>query len=498
MAFLRSVAATVAAIVVFGLLGASSLAPSPAPTASPHPLETGDAPETKRTELARRIAAFADRTGISGVFVQDIATGTVVYEERADASLIPASNAKIVTTAAALELLGSGYRYETRLSFDGRREGDSVLVGDLLIRGSGDPTFGSRQDPGADPLRRWAEQLAEEGIERIEGRIIGDDDVFADASYPEGWDVSMLQSGPIAVPVSGLSYYDNLGTVQVEGGHPGARPIVRTHPNRYLEIENRARTRGTRSQLRIARDLGTRTVRITGSLPSERQTGRYVPVDNPTLFTAYSLGEALRRAGIETHVEVLDVDELSSRPSYEGTRVLARHSSPPLERIVETINRRSNNFYAEQVFRTLSPTGTSRAAARRIRRFLRRSDVGLEGVQIVDGSGLSRKNLLTPRSVVQLLTHMAEMETPDVTNPFVTSLPAGGERESTLQNRLAGISVRAKTGSLKNVRALSGYVDTARGRTLAFSFITNNFTGPGYRAEHLQNELIRALATGQS
>ena len=183
MAFLRSVAATVAAIVVLGLLGAFSHASAADPhphEAHPHPPESDEGPTSERAELARRIAAFADRTGISGIFVQDVATGTAVYEERADASLIPASNAKIVTTAAALELLGSGYRYETRLSFDGRREGDSVLVGDLLIRGSGDPTFGSRQDPGADPLRRWAEQLAEKGIERIEGRIIGDDDVFAD------------------------------------------------------------------------------------------------------------------------------------------------------------------------------------------------------------------------------------------------------------------------------------------------------------------------------
>lgn len=479
------------------LLTGTSPAPTGALAADDPEEETADERRSPAALLAQVLDEPTARSAVTGVYVRSVEDGAVVYEQRSATSFVPASNAKIVTTAAALELLGPDHRYETRLAFTGRRMADSVLVGDLLIRGSGDPTFGSRRDDGADPLRRWAEQLAEEGVERVEGRIVGDDDVFADEPYAEGWDVSMLSAGPTAVPVSGLSYHDNLSTVQVNGSRADDAPIVRTRPNRYLEIDNRARTGGTRIRLSIERPLGSRSVRVSGTVPAERQTGRYVPVDNPTLFTAFSLAEELRRAGIEIDTRIVDVDDLSARPSYENAAVLARHSSPPLREIVDVTNRRSNNFYAEQIFRTLSPDGTSRAAARRIRSFLRRSGVDVEGVKIVDGSGLSRKTLLTPRALGQLLERMVAPGESDARRQFVESLPTGGEPRSTLSGRFAGLSVRAKTGSLENVRALSGYVESPSGETLAFSFLVNHFTGPSYRVEQLQNRLVRALATGR-
>lgn len=463
----------------------------------------GDDPTAGADEppVAVRLAQVLDdataRSAVTGVYVRDVETGAVLYDQRSGTSLVPASNMKLVTTAAALELLGPGYRYETRLAFEGEQRGDSVLIGDLLIRGAGDPTFGSRRDSGVDPLRRWAEQLAEEGVQRFEGRIVGDDDIFADEPYGEGWDVSMLETGPTAVPVSGLSYHDNLATVQVRGTRSGDVPAVRTRPNRYLEIDNRARSGSSGSALRIQRELGSRRVRISGSIPTEQNTGRYVPVDNPTRYTAFSLAEALRRAGIETDAQILDVDDLPERPSYRGTRVLARHTSPPLSEIVGIVNRRSNNFFAEQLFRTLSPDGTSRAASRRIESFLRRSGVEMDGIEIVDGSGLSRKSLITPRALGQLLETMAEADEFPARRAFLGSIPNGGERRSTLQNRFTGLSVRAKTGSLQNVRALSGYVQTPTGETLAFSFLVNHFTGPAYRVERLQNRLVRALTTGR-
>lgn len=434
-------------------------------------------------------------SAIWGIYAIDLETGRVVYSHNGDKNLIPASNLKLFTTAAALGTLGPDYRYLTRLYFDGATTSDGTLRGDLILRGSGDPTFGSRNTNGEDPLEVWAQQLRETGVRRIEGRLLGDDDVFEDNPYAEGWDVWHVATEDYAPGSGGLSYSDNLVQLQVSGG--GNRASVTVEPSGYVQIENQVGSRrgGGYSPFRVDRALGTNTITLSGSVSQRYRGTLRIPIENPTRFTLHAFADALRAEGIIVDAAVADVDDLDDAPSYTGKEPLLIHVSPRLAEIARRINRSSDNFYAEQLFRTLSDDGTTRGGSRRVLAFLGAGGVNVDGLSIRDGSGLSRKNLITPQSMAGLLRRMHEHP---ARRAFYDSLPEGGGSGSTLRNRLRGVPMRGKTGSLEYVRALSGYVTAPNGHPYAFCVIANNYTTSGGTIASAQDRIIRALATGAS
>ena len=428
-------------------------------------------------------------SAIWGIYVRDLASGRTVYSHNSDKNLIPASNLKLFTTAAALDVLGSDYRYVTRLYFDGTTTSDGTLRGDLLLRGSGDPTFGSRHAEGEDPFEAWAEALRASGVRRIEGRIIGDDDAFEDQPYAEGWDVWHVATESYAPGAGGLAYADNLVELNLSGSN------VRTSPSGYVEVRRRPRTRhgGGYSPFAVERELGTNTIFLNGAVSSRYRGTMRIPIDNPTRFALHAFAEALEDEGIAVDAGRYDVDDLDRAPSYEGLDPLMTHVSPPLSEIVRRINVESDNFYAEQLFRTLSEDGTTRGGARRVLAFLENSGVDTEGLSIRDGSGLSRKDLVTPQAMVGLLERMNRHP---ARGAFFGSLAEGG-RSGTLRSRLGNIDVLGKTGSLEYVRALSGYVTGPGGSRYAFCVIANNYTTSGGTIASAMDRIVRALATGQ-
>lgn len=432
-----------------------------------------------------------------GLYLYNLDRDSLLFARNADRAFLPASNQKILTTATALDVLGSTYRYETSLVFRGTTT-DSVMQGDLRLRGSGAPTFGSTTMRRPDPLRDWAEQLAEMGVRRIEGRLIGDDEVFDDWPYADGWNVNYLTRGQgrtLGVSVGGLSYRDNVVPVTIRATQPGAPPEVRIDPENVITVQNRAVTseRWRGSTLHISRTFSTNDIVLTGTVARSYQGVRSIPVSDPTAFALRAFRERLREAGIETDLELVDVDALSEPPA-EG-RPLFVELSPPLSEIVRVVNERSDNFYAEQLFRTYAWGGSARGGARRTESFLRRAGVNTRPLSIHDGSGLSRKDLLTPRAVGELLAYMDEHPEREA---FVSSLPRGGERNTTLDFRLSGVPVRAKTGSLAFVRALSGYVERPDGTRVAFVLFANNYTGPSYQITRTMDDVVRLLATPPS
>ena len=458
-----------------------------------HPLAADDeAPLETRTQAAiNEILNEPDLpSAIWGIHVRDLESGRTVYSHNADKNLIPASNLKLFTTAAALDVLGPDYRYVTRLYFDGSTTADGTLRGDLIIRGSGDPTFGSRHAAGEDPFEAWARALRESGVRRVEGRLIGDDDAFEDNPYAEGWDVWHIATESYAPGAGGLAYADNLVELNLSGSN------VRTDPAGYVEVRSRPRTRrgGGYSPFSVERELGTNTIYLNGAVSSRYRGTMLIPIDNPTRFALHAFAEALREEGITVDAGRYDVDDLDSPPRYDGQEPLFTHVSPPLSEIVRRVNQRSDNFYAEQVFRTLSEDGSTRGGTRRVLAFLENAGVETDGLSIRDGSGLSRKDLVTPASMVGLLERMNRHP---ARAAFFASLPEGGSASSTLRNRLSGVPVRAKTGSLEYVRALSGYVTAPNGHRYAFSVIANNYTTNGSAIASAMDRIVRALATGQ-
>jgi len=429
-----------------------------------------------------------------GIAVYDLDAGEMMYSRNAEHSFLPASNQKLITTATALDVLGSTHRYETVLHFNGSAEG-AVMTGDLTLEGSGDPTLGSLEVRSNDPLRAWSERLAEMGIERIEGRLIGDDDAFDDQPYPEGWTVNYItnQKGRyIGHSAGGLSYRDNVVPVTVRATQPGSPPQVDLRPEGVVAIDNRAVTssRWRGSTLQIQRTFSTNELVLTGSVARSYDGSIAVPVSDPTAFTLSIFEDRLQAAGIETDLERVDVDDLEERPQ-RGEPLFVEYSQP-LAEITSIMNKESNNFYAEQVFRSYGWGGSARGAGRRSESFLQRAGIDTRKLLIKDGSGLSRKDLLTPQAVVSLLDHMIDHEEREA---FLASLPRGGEPNTTLDYRLSQVPVQAKTGSLQFVRALSGYTERPNGNRVAFAVFANNYTGPSYRISRTIDDIVRAVAS---
>ena len=474
-------------------------APSPAPAPSASAAKSASAVGPS-VPPARPLASSIDRLlnrwqagqAFWGISIVDVESGETLYARNSEKAFLPASNQKIITTATALDALGPTYRYETALRFEGETEG-SVMRGDFVMDGSGDPTFGSTELRGNDPLRAWAHRLADMGVERVEGRLIGDDNQFDERSYPEGWDVDYIteQAGrSMGAGASGLSYKDNVVSVKISASRPGARPIVRARPSGAIRMDNRALTsrRWRGSTLQIDRSFESNELVLTGSVARSYSGTVGVPVGNPTVFALNAFVTYLREAGIETDLEVRDIDDLSRRPR-QGDALFV-HLSPPLSDIVSIINKGSNNFYAEQIFRTYGWGGSTRGAARRTDAFLRRSRIDTRPVEVYDGSGLSRKNLTTPAAMVELLRHMNSHSARDA---FRASLAGGGENNTTLKYRLSREPVLAKTGSLRYVRTLSGYATRPDGSRIAFAIFANNYTGPSYQITRTIDDVIRVV-----
>lgn len=456
---------------------------------------------TAAQPLAPRVDSLLEQRrashGFWGISIYDLDRDSVLYRRNSDRGFLPASNQKLFTTAAALDLLGSTYRYETTLSFNGTTA-DSVMQGDLRLTGSGDPTFGSTARRRSDPFRDWAERLAEMGVRRIEGRLLGDDSVFRKGFYPDGWNVSYLtrdKGEQMGLVAGGISYRDNSVPVTVQATQPGEPPDAFIRPEGVVELENRAVTseRWRGSTLLINRTFSTNDLVLTGSVARSYSGVRNVPVSNPTTFALRVFRKRLEAEGIATDLKLVDLDSLDTAPE-EGEPIFVE-VSPPLSEIVKVINKESNNFYAEQVFRTYGWGGVTRGGARRTESFLRRAGISTRTLMINDGSGLSRKNLITPRALRELLVHMDGHAEQSV---FFASLPQGGERGTTLRSRLSRTEVRAKTGSLTFVRSLSGYVDRPDGTRIAFSILANNYTGPSYQITRTVNDIIRMITAPPS
>ncbi|MEO0740656.1 MAG: D-alanyl-D-alanine carboxypeptidase/D-alanyl-D-alanine-endopeptidase [Bacteroidota bacterium] len=489
------VAIPVSTILVDAEPPAIAQAPSPPPAAvAPTPMAS--------TPMASTIDAVLDDPELPeafwGIYVQDLDSGRVVYRRNASLNFIPASNQKLLTTAAALDVLGPDHRFTTTLHFNGDTDG-TTLDGDFILTGSGDPTFGSRRVADtvwADPLAAWARSLADAGVTKITGRLVGDGRAFdAGDTYAPGWDLNHLDRQPWAPATSGLSYADNLLRFRVEGTRAGRAARVTAQPESFFRLNNAVSTHRRRrgySPLRIQRRLGTNTYDASGSV-SYRYAGiNSIPVEAPVLYTLHHFQQRLEAAGIEVDATLVDAADLTSPPTAAGEPLFV-HRSPPVSWLVDEINKRSDNLYAEHLFRALSSRGTLSGGRSAVVGFFDRQGLPTRGLSVRDGSGLSRKDLITPEMLGRLLAVMVGHEHGAL---YVASMPGGGERATTLSTRLEGVPVAAKTGSLEYVRALSGYATGPDGTRYAFSVMANHYTTRSGRITDAIDQLVAAITSG--
>ncbi len=448
-----------------------------------------------------------------GAMAVDIASGDVLFSRNASRSFMPASVTKLFTTAAALDRLGPDATYQTEVFIDGPVV-DGRLLGNLIVRGSGDPTIGGETSKNRKAVfRAWADSLRAMGVTRILGDIIGDDDIFDDTPFGVIWSWDDETFG-YAAAVSGLSFHDNVIDLTLKPRALGQPASVSWEPDRtsYVQIVNRTVTTASGSRLTEGYDRTreSNVITLTSEIPLGRSDTEQLTVHNPTQYFVHVLRETLLQEDIAVHGRAVDVDALSIRPNYAGShlRRIATHVSAPLSQIIEIINKESQNLYAEQVLRTLAvrypvsgkdlTPGSAEMGIQSAMATYHAAGIDTSRLQLVDGSGLSRKNLVTPEMVVSLLRFMDRHEDPAVRTAFLASLSVGG-RDGTLAHRFrsgaaAGGRVRAKTGSLGNVNALCGFVDTAEGRRIAFALLSNHFTVKMRHITRVQDRIVSRLA----
>ncbi len=422
------------------------------------------------------------------VLVVDAASGEEIYAHEPRLALVPASNMKLLTTATALARLGPKFVHTTRVVLAGRVQGGR-LDGDLVVVGGGDPTISARFDK--DPLLgEIAAAVAAAGVKEISGDMVADDRAFDDVRLHPEWEDSDAEHW-YGAEVSALTLNDGCLDVSVSGG--ASAPTVSLRPRTdYVKLDVRAKLIPTSkghsfSFLRTGK--GKRTLRISGKVwrKAKPYTGS-VPVRQPSLFFATVLREQLTARGVRT---VGETRRAKATEQVAGQTVWERKA--PLPRTLKVTNQRSQNLYAECLLKTLGRLkggelqrgGSWKAGAKVAEAYAKA--VGAKGVTVSDGSGLSRGNRLSARAVVTVMRAAASGPHGEL---YRESLAQPGQ-PGTLRRRLKGLPVtlRAKTGTLTGVAALSGFLESCEKRW-AFSIVMN---GKG-TSKRVLDRIVKVLA----
>jgi D-alanyl-D-alanine carboxypeptidase/D-alanyl-D-alanine-endopeptidase (penicillin-binding protein 4) len=438
-----------------------------------------------------------------GILVRSLKVDETLYAKNADKLMMPASDMKIVTLAVAADRLGWDYAYETRVLATGPVNAD-MLEGDLLVVGSGDPSMGPIGGSGSNNgvFEAWAERLKAAGIHAVRGRIVGDDRAFDGDTLGPGWAWDDLADG-YAAGVGALQYAENIVWLTINPaarlGGPAEASLSSTEGGLEIHSDVKTSAAGLPPSLVARRLPGSSRLDLRGSVPlGGPVVVRSLAVDRPTLFFVNSLRATLIAQGIDVRGPAVDIDDLASPPSPENVTLLFSHRSPPLSTLALRMMKMSRNTYAETLLKTLGATaGAAGTAAGRdaVNATVQSWGLAPGAVGMVDGSGLSRYNLITPAALVAILTHADRDER--LRTAFQAALPIGG-RDGTLEHRMkdtaAQNNVRAKTGAFASARALSGYVRTADNEPLVFSILANNFETPGDVIERAVDAIVVRLA----
>jgi D-alanyl-D-alanine carboxypeptidase/D-alanyl-D-alanine-endopeptidase (penicillin-binding protein 4) len=478
-------------------------------------------------ELRSRISALLDQPQFAAARIgARIITydGSVIFDRDANKVFMPASNMKLYTTAAALDLLGPDYKIRTSVFASKRISRDGILRGDLILVGRGDPNLSSRFDGGRidefrsasmiPAIEAMADQIKAHGIKRIIGDVVGDDSYFASDALGSGWEWDDAQFY-YGAEVSALTVNDNAVTVTVTPSpRAGRSPIIRLDPETaFVKVVNHASTvSGREAHIGIDRPLESNTIEVFGSIGATAPPFHTdVAVHEPARFAATLFKEALARRGIRVTGGVRRVGALQriAQPFDAGSYTeLAFHISEPMAVLIKVVNKQSQNLHAEMLLRQLGVVkgepqpydlyGRPRSAESRgisvLKLFLERANVDTKPLSVQDGSGLSRHDLVTPEATSQLLKFMAAHKDSLV---FKDSLCVAGV-DGTLERRMRGTpaagNLRGKTGTLAYVNSLSGYLTTRSGQALILSLMANNYTGAGRDVTAVFDQICVLLA----
>jgi D-alanyl-D-alanine carboxypeptidase/D-alanyl-D-alanine-endopeptidase (penicillin-binding protein 4) len=443
-----------------------------------------------------------------GLLIKDAETGETLYQQNADRYFLPASNMKLFTTALALAKLGPDYRFHTTLETRGSIS-NGILTGNIALVGRGDPNLSNRKFPyelkeefdGAPEkvLSELADGVVAKGVKEISGDVIGDDSYFPRERYPSGWEIDDMV-WEYGAAISSIVVDDNTVTVMLTPSEQPGGPVQATEdpatPDFHVENDVSTSAADLKSDLTLTRDPGSSLVVIKGTMPAQGAPRKLVlAVEEPAQHAATVLKHLLEDRGIRVDGVARARHEA---PKTQGDpMILAEHVSVPLGEAVKLVNKISQNLHAEMLLRTVARQSGVWATPDDLMKvpqdFYASAGIDPDDVIQSDASGLSRHDLVTPRAVVALLT-LARSQPWFQT--YYDSLPVAGV-DGTLEDRMkntpAAGHIHAKTGSVEHVRTLSGYGETASGRRLIFSFLSNNQGGKNHEAADALTGLCVAM-----
>ncbi len=494
----------------------------------------------KATPLSNAIASVLAAPALShahwgiSVIAPD---GSSIYKLNDGQSFEPASNAKLFTTAAAFAVFSPESRFKTNVIARGAVDADGTLHGDIVIEGSGDPSISGRSwpyagkterpNPPLQALEALADQIAQHGLVRkVTGSVIGDDSTFPFERYGAGWAWDDLQ-WEYGAPVSALSVNDNSVYLDLMPGAAPGDPIaaVWNPPIPYYALENTAVTgqTGPKPQIGVDRQPGSKIVRLYGTLPvNSPGVHLALAIEDPAEFAAMAFRQMLLDRGIAvagpaaaqhsfptTTDEFLEASRtplpaplpvernLPEVPVAPTERLLATYTSPPLGQDLTVINKVSQNLHVELLLRDLGKAvlndGSISAGARVVRQFLVNAGIDPTDFVFFDGSGLSPQDLITPRAATTLLAYASRQPWGEA---FRQTLPIAGV-DGSLSGRFTQSPVKgrflAKTGTLSEVNAVTGYLTTHSGKTVILSILCNDHDPSSEATRKAADKIVEAI-----
>ena len=447
-----------------------------------------------QNQVKDAVSNFVNNAAFSNASISfyaiDAKTGETIAEHNPHLSLSPASTTKVFSTATALEILGPEYRPETRLYIEGTITKDSILNGNLWIRGGGDPSLGSKyfnqEGKEKDFLYNWCDTLKKLGITKIKGDIIADACEFGYNGIPDGWSWSDMGNYYGAGP-SGLNIYDNMIKYYFRTGSiPGvvSQLVYLTPKVENLQFHNyieASRVDGDNSYIygapysldrfgTGALPLNSSSFLVKGSLP------------DPEFQFAYELYSALKEKGVDIFgtyksVRKLDLTDIETRYG-SGFKLIYTHKGETILSIASITNMKSINLFAEQLLclsgYKLNNNGSTANSLIQMEKYWK-PKINFGGLYIKDGSGLSRSNAISAKHFCNLLVEMSKSSN---YNAFLSTLPVAGISGtlSTVCRKQPGEGrIKAKSGTINRIKAYTGYVESKSGKLIAFAFIINNY-----------------------
>ncbi|WP_299088465.1 D-alanyl-D-alanine carboxypeptidase/D-alanyl-D-alanine-endopeptidase [uncultured Metabacillus sp.] len=438
---------------------------------------------------------------LAGVSIRSSSNGELLYSYNGDLRLTPASNRKLFNAAAALETLGKDYQFHTEFLTDGSINW-KVLVGNLYVRGKGDPTL------LPEDFDRLAQELKKKGVKIIQGDLIGDDSWYDDIRYSIDvpWsDETFYYGAQISALTIAPDKEYNPGTVNIEiipHNKTNNKAMINVHPQtRIVKIINKTNTVSDKGEntISICREHGSNIITVKGTIPINTPIQKEsIAVWEPTLHAVQWLKHSLKKQGIR----LVGDEKVGVTP--DKAKLILSHRSMPLSELLIPFMKLSNNSHGEILIKEMGKVfknnGSWEAGLEVERLALAELGVNTSNIEFRDGSGISHLNLTSANELSNLLYQVKKREWFPI---FLNSLPIAGSKEKmiggTLRKRMTSPPLNkhviAKTGTLTNVTSLCGYVQTKKGETVIFSILMNHLHNEA-EGKLVEEEIVKLIANG--